>query len=79
MHTPVHRAETYKSIVQEAKMLTVVCAWCGKVKKGGVWFYSDVDSNPNDLSCTHGICPSCAHRAFQDAALEIPGLLDGPE
>lgn len=65
MHTPVHRAETYKSIVQEAKMLTVVCAWCGKVKKSGAWFYSDVDVTA--LNTTHGICPACAERMFQEA------------
>ena len=46
-------------------MLTVVCAWCGKVKKSGAWFYSDVDVTA--LNTTHGICPACAERMFQEA------------
>jgi hypothetical protein len=42
------------------ELLTVVCAWCGRVQLGDGSWYARPRLLKKGATLTHGICPDCA-------------------
>jgi hypothetical protein len=46
--------------------LTPVCAWCLRVREGGVWIKRSIDYSKETL--THGCCPECVRAHYPEVA-----------
>ena len=58
-----------------AKALSIVCAWCERVRTTAGWERAEGPA-PVASESTHGICPECLAEAQHAAALEaaVPAL-----
>jgi hypothetical protein len=57
-----------------ATPLSIVCAWCGRVRTSPGRWETEEGAGRDGAEATHGICPDCLAEEQQAAALAVECL-----
>jgi hypothetical protein len=74
MERLIHKLEEALAHVKTLSGLLPICAGCKKIRDDkGYWSQIETYiSQHSSASFTHGLCPDCAIKAYEDAGIEVP-------